>query len=340
MTDTLVAGTRLAERYEIEDVIGRGRSPVYRARDTRLGRAVAVKEVGLVAAAADDPASADRSRALREARAAARVHAPGVVQVYDVVEEHTAVWLVMELVRAPSLQRRVAEQGPMDEVTAARLGLGLLDALDAAHAQGVVHRDVRPANVLVADPDDPTVEVPVRLADFGLAALRDDTALAAPGALSGSPAFTAPEQVTGGPSGPATDLWALGAVLYFAVEGTAPFAGDSPAAVSAAVVAGDVRPAERAGRLARIAEMLLATDPARRPGAPRVRAALRAVATGSEPGDDTQEAPAAGAAAPAPAIAAVPTAATAAPGAVGDRTPPAGSPGANAPAGAPGALDP
>src|SRR5690606_8363258 len=186
----------------------------------------------------------------------------------------------------------------------ARIGLGLLDALEAAHAQGVVHRDVRPANVLVGDLDDPTVDVPVRLTDFGLAALRDDTALTAPGVLSDSPAFTAPEQVTGGRSGPATALWALGAVLYFAVEGTAPFAGGSPAAVSAAVEAGDVRPAERADRLARIVEMLLAPDPARRPSARRVRAVLHAVATGTEPGDDTQEAPAPGAAAAPAAMAA------------------------------------
>ena len=290
MTDALGAGTRLAQRYEIEEVIGRGRSPVYRARDTRLSRAVAVKEVGL-AAGAGASGRADRARALREARSAARVLSPSAVQVYDVVEERSAVWLVMELVRAPSLDRLVAEGGPLGEVRAALVGLWVLDALEAAHGQDVVHRDVRPANVLVGDLDDAALDVPVKLADFGLAALRDDTSVTAPGAISGSPAFTAPEQAAGRKVGPEADLWALGAVLYFAVEGEAPFAGESPKEVAAAVVRGDVRPAQRLDRLGRIVEMLLDTQPERRPDAGRVRVVLRSVAAGTEPGDDTLEAP-------------------------------------------------
>lgn len=290
MTDTLGAGTRLADRYEIEEVIGRGRSPVYRARDTRLGRAVAVKEVGL-AVGAGATGQADRARALREARSAARVLSPSAVQVYDVVEERSAVWLVMELVRAPSLDRLVAEGGPLDEVRAALVGLWVLDALETAHGQDIVHRDVRPANVLVGDLNDPALDVPVKLADFGLAALRDDTSVTAPGAISGSPAFTAPEQAAGRKAGPPSDLWALGAVLYFAVEGEPPFVGESPAEVAAAVVQGDVRPAPRLDRLGRIVEMLLDSQPERRPDAGRVRAVLRSVATGTEPGDDTLEAP-------------------------------------------------
>ncbi|HEX6424783.1 MAG TPA: protein kinase [Acidimicrobiales bacterium] len=311
MTDTLTAGTRLAERYEIEEVIGRGRSPVYCARDTRLGRAVAVKQVGLAVGAAGAAGSADRARALREARSAARVLSPSAVQVYDVVEERDAVWLVMELVRAPNLDRLVAERGPLDEVRAALVGLWVLDALDAAHGLEIVHRDVRPANVLVGDLDDAALDVPVKLADFGLAALRDDTSVTAPGALSGSPAFTAPEQASGRKAGPEADLWALGAVLYFAVEGEPPFAGDSPPQVAAAVVQGDVRPAQRLDRLGRIVEMLLDTQPERRPDAGRVRAVLHSVATGTEPGDDTAPSPAGtalAAAASAGAVAADPTA--------------------------------
>ena len=319
MTDTLGPGTRLAQRYEIEQVIGRGRSPVYRARDTRLGRAVAVKEVGL-AAGAGATGHADRSRALREARSAARVLSPSAVQVYDVVEERSAVWLVMELVRAPSLDLLVAEGGPLDEVRAALVGLWVLDALEAAHGQDVVHRDVRPANVLVGDLDDAALDVPVKLADFGLAALRDDTLVTAPGAISGSPAFIAPEQAAGRKAGPEADLWALGAVLYFAVEGEAPFAGESPKEVAAAVVQGEVRPAQRLDRLGRIVEMLLDTRPERRPDAGRVRAVLRSVATGTEPGDDTLEAPS-----PAGTALAAAAAGAAAGAVVGDPTAEAGA---------------
>ena len=172
----------LAGRYELGGVIGRGRSSVYSARDTRLGREVAVKRVAL----APGPGEIDdvRARTLREARAAARLASSRVVGVYDVVEEDDAIWLVMELVRAPSLQEVVRERGPLPHPLAARIGLGVAHALAAAHDAGVLHRDVK-------------------LADFGVAALRDESGMTLPGLVVGSPSYMAPEQASAGDVGPA-----------------------------------------------------------------------------------------------------------------------------------------
>jgi hypothetical protein len=297
----------LAGRYELVEEIGRGRSVVYRARDTRLGRDVAVKRVDLVGGPSVGGVDDARSRALREARASARITSPFVVGVYDAVEESDAVWLVMELVRAPSLAQMVAEQGPLDERRAALIGLGVLDALDAAHAEGIVHRDVKPGNVLVGVPDDGAgdsvplppsslpipgsavaADVAVKLADFGVAALRDETSMTSPGAVIGSPSYMSPEQASGRPAGPPADLWALGALLYFAVEGQPPFLGDSPLATATAVVLGDPRPQERPGQLSGLIGLLLDKQPDRRPGSPRVRAILHSVAGDPVRGEATE----------------------------------------------------
>jgi hypothetical protein len=301
----------LAGRYELVEEIGRGRSVVYRARDTRLGREVAVKKVDLVGGPSVGGVDDVRSRALREARASARITSPFVVGVYDVVEESDAVWLVMELVRAPSLAQVVAEQGPLDERRAALVGLGVLDALDAAHAEAIVHRDVKPGNVLVGVSGDeaegsvplPPVplapgsqpgpasavaaDVAVKLADFGVAALRDETSMTSPGAVIGSPSYMSPEQASGQPVGPGADLWALGALLYFAVEGQPPFLGDSPLATATAVVLGEPRPQERPGQLSGLIGLLLDKQPDRRPDSQRVRAMLRSVAGDPESGEVT-----------------------------------------------------
>jgi hypothetical protein len=301
----------LAGRYELIEEIGRGRSVVYRARDTRLGRDVAVKKVDLVGGPSAGEVDDVRSRALREARASARITSPFVVGVYDVVEESDAVWLVMELVRAPSLAKVVAEQGPLDERRAALVGLGVLDALDAAHAEAIVHRDVKPGNVLVGvsgDGGEDSIPLPplplapgaepgagstgaadvaVKLADFGVAALRDETSMTSPGAVIGSPSYMSPEQASGRPVGPAADLWALGALLYFAVEGQPPFLGDSPLATATAVVLGEPRPQERPGQLSGLIGLLLDKQPDRRPDSRRVRAMLRSVAGDPESGEVT-----------------------------------------------------
>jgi hypothetical protein len=274
----------IGDRYELGDIVGQGRSAVYRARDTRLGRAVALKRV-LVAPDVGEPVSSSespedvRTRALREARATARVASAHAVGVYDLVEEGDAVWLVMELVDAPSLERLVADRGPLDEARAARIGLAVLDALAAAHAEGIVHRDVKPANVLVGEP--------TKLADFGIAALRDESGLTQPGMIVGSPAYMAPEQASAGKIGPEADLWALGALLYFAVEGEPPFAGGSALATAAAVVHSPVRPQRRPGRLSPVIARLLVKDPAARPRAADVRRLLAPVARGAAATDVT-----------------------------------------------------
>jgi eukaryotic-like serine/threonine-protein kinase len=285
---TLGCDDLLADRYALGDVIGRGRSAVHEARDTRLGRDVAVKRVALVTW--PDEVDDVHSRALREARAAARMTSPHVVAVYDVVEERDAVWLVMELVRAPSLEALVRERGPVPAGLAACIGLGVLDALTAAHRVDVVHRDVKPANVLVGTGDgtvDGCPGVTVKLADFGVAALRDESGLTQPGLVIGSPSYMAPEQAAAGAVGPAADLWALGALLYFAQEGMPPFAGDTALATASAVVHGEPRAMRRPGPLAPLIERLLVKDPAARPDAAAVRAALRDVSAGVAAGGAT-----------------------------------------------------
>jgi eukaryotic-like serine/threonine-protein kinase len=271
------------ERYEVGDVLGRGRSAVHRGVDRRLGRQVALKHVVLD----DDDV---RARTLREARATARLVTPHVVALYDVVEEPDAIWLVMELVEAPSLLRLVDDCGPLDDATAARVGLGVLAGLEAAHAAGIVHRDVKPANILVGAGDDGET---VKLADFGVAAWRDDAGLTEPGMIIGSPSYMAPEQATAGLVGPAADLWGLGAALYFAREGEPPFAGTTAMAAAVAVVRDAPRPQRRPGRLSPLIDALLAKDPARRPSPAQVRSVLEAIARGAEPA----HLPAAGAAA-------------------------------------------
>ena len=299
-------GDVLVDRYELLAELGRGRSVVYRARDHRLGREVAIKkvEVGPVADAPDSEQNLARAR--REARATARITSPNVVAVYDVIEQDAALWLIMELVRAPSLAALVAERGPLDEPLAAAIGLGVLDALVAAHAQGIVHRDVKPSNVLVeldptgADevPPDIRPEPLVKLADFGVAALRDETTQTAPGAVIGSPSYMSPEQASGKPVGPASDMWGLGALRYFAVEGEPPFDAGSAIATATAVVHEPPRPQQHPGRLSEIIGALLTKDPDARPDAARVRAALQAVAGAPA---DTGAVAAATAAAPAAA---------------------------------------
>ena len=211
------------------EAIGQGRSTVYRGEDLRLRRHVAVKQIRLDMS----PEPGDtRARAMREAQAAARLSNPRAVTVFDVVEERGSIWLVMELVDVPSLAEMVANQGPLGHRRAATIGIDVLDALRAAHAVGVVHRDVKPANVLVEAGDR------AKLTDFGVARVRDDAKLTATGHIIGSPAYMAPEQARGDPVGPPADLWALGATLYFAVEGVSPFPGTSPIAVATAVVKG------------------------------------------------------------------------------------------------------
>ncbi|MEU1511711.1 serine/threonine-protein kinase [Streptomyces sp. NPDC005811] len=262
---------------------GGGMGWVWRARDLALHRDVAVKEVRPPdpALAEYDPEGARtlRERVLREARALARVHHPNVVTIHHIVDggENTYPWIVMELVTGGSLQDRL-QQGALTPVEAARLGREVLSALRAAHAVGIEHRDVKPANVLLR-PDGRPV-----LTDFGIAALREATSLTATGSVIGSPDFMAPERVSGKDGGPSADLWSLGMLLYVAVEGHHPLRRASTLATLAAVLAEDVPPPRQAGPLTGLLTALLVRDPQARPEAEEVDRLLAAV-TGESPAD-------------------------------------------------------
>ncbi|TDC60650.1 serine/threonine protein kinase, partial [Actinomadura sp. GC306] len=273
MADRLLAG-----RYRLEAVVGRGgMGTVWRARDETLDRDVAVKEVVLPAGLSDEERANRHRRTLREARASARLNHPGVVTVHDVVDEDGRPWIVMELVQARSLQDIVDEDGPLPPRRAAAIGRQIAGALRAAHAIGVLHRDVKPANVLVAA-DDRAV-----LTDFGIAQLAGDATLTGTGLLIGSPAYMAPERLNGGSAVPASDLWALGATLYTATEGQAPHHRGDAMAVLAAILTQEVPPPRNAGPLAPVLTGLLERDPARRLAGDRAEEALQAVESGQAP---------------------------------------------------------
>ena len=233
---------------------------VWHARDELLGRDVAVKELAWPAYISADEQQAARRRAVREARAAARLSHHNVVQVFDILEADDGSWIVMELLSAQSLRDLVAQDGPLAPVRAAQIGLDILAALRAAHALDIVHRDVKPANILMAR--DRAV-----LVDFGIAQVADTSAGATTASmLIGSPAYMAPERARGGPSGPPADLWGLGASLYAAVEGRGPFERDGGALASlTAVVADEPELAARAGPLLwPVISGLLRKDPSER----------------------------------------------------------------------------
>jgi len=259
----------LAGRYRLGAVIGRGgMGTVWQARDELLNRDVAVKEI--VWPPQMDPAEREvaRGRAVREAQLAARLHHPNVVTVYDIVEEDDRPSIVMELVPFRSLREVIAEDGPLSPAQAARIGLSVLAALRAVHEAGVVHRDVKPANILLGP------EGRIVLADFGIAKAVDSPALTSSGVLVGSPSYLAPERARGGIAGPAADLWALGASLFAAVEGRPPFERDGVLASLTAVVADELDPAPHAGPLRPVIEGLLDKNPARRPGIRRTEQLL------------------------------------------------------------------
>jgi eukaryotic-like serine/threonine-protein kinase len=269
----------VAGRYLLKRSIGRGgMGVVWLAQDRLLGREVAVKEVTFPETLPEDEQESLRARVLREARAAARLNHPGAITIYDVLSEQGRAFIVMELISAPSLDELVARRGPQSPEQVARIGLQIASALEAAHRAGVVHRDVKPANVMVADDGG------VWLGDFGVAHLQGDPRLTASGIIVGSPWYMAPEQASGGEIGPATDLWGLGTTMYYAVEGEAPFERGGTLATLTAVVNEPPRPPERAGTLQPVLESLLAKDPAARPGLRQTRIRLARVAgAGREP---------------------------------------------------------
>ncbi|MFF8908023.1 serine/threonine-protein kinase [Streptomyces olivaceoviridis] len=249
-----------------------GMGTVWRAHDEVLHREVAVKEVRV---SLDLPAERSKRmhvRLEREAWAAARVNARAVVTVYDVVTFDDRPWIVMELVRGRSLADVIGVEGALPPKEVARIGTEVLAALRAAHAAGVLHRDVKPANVLLAD------EGRVVLTDFGIATVEGDTALTMTGEVVGSPEYLAPERALGRTPGTASDLWSLGALLYTAVQGRSPFRRTTALATLRAIVDDDLPPAHRAGPLVPVIEGLLLKDPEERMPADEAGRRLRLAA--------------------------------------------------------------
>lgn len=265
----------VAGRYRLIGPLGRGgMGIVWRARDEVLGREVAVKEVR--APAGLDAAEVARMyrRLEREAWAAARISHRGVVTVYDVASEDGRPWIVMELVRGLTLAEVLEGEGPLTPQRAAHLGEQVLAALRSAHEAGVLHRDVKPANVLIAN------DGRVVLSDFGIASLEGSSAITMTGEVVGSPEFLAPERALGREPGPESDLWSLGVMLYAAVEGVSPFRRDTPLSTLHAVVDRELPPPRRAGPLEPVLEGLLRKDPRERLAAAEAARMLRIIGAG------------------------------------------------------------
>ncbi|TDC98814.1 serine/threonine protein kinase [Nonomuraea deserti] len=265
----------IAGRYQLLAPLGAGGAgTVWRARDMVLGREVAVKEVRLPA----DPARRDRALTdtLREARAAAALNHPAIITVHDVLAEQGQPWIVMDLLPGRSLADLLRESGRLPPGQVAAIGLRVLDALEAAHQRGILHRDVKPGNVMLTDSGEAV------LTDFGIAAHIDDapsaTAAAGQPGAAGSPGYVAPERLRGEPAGPASDLWSLAATLYTAVEGRRPFHRDSPMAIVAAVLTQPPPPPVSAGPFGGLLAAMLDKNPAARPHPQAIRAALQPIA--------------------------------------------------------------
>ncbi|QLH20833.1 serine/threonine-protein kinase [Streptomyces sp. Rer75] len=267
-------------RYRLLGELGRGgMGVVWRAYDEALGRDVAIKEVRAPSGLGDRDIDRLYARLEREGRAAARVSHRNVVTVYDVAMEGGRPWIVMELVRGLSFADVLEAEGSVPPARAAFVGAEVLAALRAAHAVGVLHRDVKPGNVLIANDGH------VVLSDFGIAVVEGDAALTLTGELVGSPEFLAPERALGQPPGPEADLWSLGVMLYAAVEGFSPFRHDTPLSTLRAVVDAALPPPRWAGPLRPVLEGLLHKDPRQRTSAAEAERLLRLVAAGGAPGD-------------------------------------------------------
>ena len=253
-------GRVLAGRYRLLGPIGRGgMGAVWHAVDEFLGRDVAVKQVLIPAGIPDADRVEICARSLREARIAARLRHPSLITIYDVIADAGAPQIVMELVPAPSLQDLIAEEGPLQPAQVAGIGLAVVGALRVAHAAGVLHRDVKPGNVLVG------ADGRVVLTDFGIARREGDPRITAAGRLIGSPGYIAPELALGtARASPASDLWSLGATLYSAVEGRPPYAEDSILALLTAATTEDAAPMRNPGPLAPVVRGLMERDPAAR----------------------------------------------------------------------------
>ncbi|MFD5428423.1 protein kinase [Streptomyces sp. NPDC127084] len=272
------AGLVLAGRYRLTESIGRGgMGKVWRAQDELLHRTVAVKELTAGLYVSESDRAVLHARTQKEARAAARISHPGVVTVHDVLEYDGRPWIVMQYVDGPSLADAAKESGPLAVAEAARIGLHVLGALRAAHAAGVLHRDVKPGNVLLAS------DGRALLTDFGIAAIEGDSTITKTGEIVGSLDYLAPERVRGADPGPASDLWSLGATLYTAVEGVSPFRRTSPLSTMQAVVTEEPTPSEKAGVLGPVITALLRKEPEERPQSAELERMLLEAMEGRRP---------------------------------------------------------
>ncbi|WP_027342378.1 serine/threonine-protein kinase [Hamadaea tsunoensis] len=268
--------TLIADRYRLVRQLGQGgMGRVWLGTDEVLGREVAVKELVPPAGMTEAERQDLRARSMREARAVARLNHPNVVRIFDVVAEPDGdPWIVMEYVSGHSLQ----DEKLISPQRAAEIGIGLLGALGAGHRAGIVHRDVKPANVLLSD------DGRILLTDFGLATVPGDPFVTRTGAaMFGTPAYIAPERVHDLDVGPPSDLWSLGATLYAAVEGRAPYARSTPMATLTALATEPLPPPVRAGALEPVLSGLLRKDPAQRMGAAEAERLMRAVRAGTAP---------------------------------------------------------
>jgi serine/threonine protein kinase len=260
-------------RYRLRSLLGRGgMGMVWLAEDEVLRRPVALKQLAPHFPVSDELHRTAHARALSEARAAARIDHIGVVRVYDVVEEDSVSWIVMEFLSGRTLKDAVAAEGPLPVGEVTRIGLCLLDALQATHRAGVVHRDVKPSNVYLCD------DGRVVLGDFGIASTAGDGSTMSDGEFAGSPAYVSPERVRSDDEvGPATDLFSLGATLFAAVEGRLAFDQGSLFDTLFAVLHNPPATFLRAGPLRPVIEGLLVKDPERRLSVEAAHAGLRAV---------------------------------------------------------------
>ncbi|WP_422738293.1 protein kinase domain-containing protein [Micromonospora sp. WMMD729] len=249
----------VADRYRLLSPLGQGgMGRVWKARDEVLHRDVAIKELVPPPGLTDEERREMRERSLREARAIARLNHVNVVRIFDVLRTDGDPWIVMEYVASRSLQDTLAEDGPVSPARAVEIGLGVLGALNAAHKAGVMHRDVKPGNVLLGE------DGRVVLTDFGLATIPGDPNVTRTGMVLGSPAYISPERAREGTAGPEADLWSLGATLYAAVEGKSPYARPSAIATLAALATEPMPPPKNAGPLRPVLNGLLQKDPKER----------------------------------------------------------------------------
>ncbi len=271
-------GRLLARRYRLSGVLGKGgMGTVWRAVDETLGRTVAVKELRFPTNIDEDEKRRLITRTLREAKAIARIRNNGAVTVYDVVDEDDRPWIVMELIEGASLAEVIREKGTLSPRRAAEVGLAVLDVLRSAHREGILHRDVKPSNVLIAE------DGRVVLSDFGIAQVEGDPSVTSTGMLVGAPSYISPERARGHKPGPPADLWSLGGLLYASVEGVPPYDKGSAIATLTAVMTEPLDPPKSAGALEEVIYGLLAKDPQRRLDDAGARALLSAVVNAPEP---------------------------------------------------------